>query len=182
MTRQVLLVDACVAINICSTDELPQIASRLSITFLMVDQAAGEVRELRELIDNEVVVKAIDLQSYGQGNLQLTSLLESEYPAFVELAKQIDDGEAATIVVARARNMSLATDDRKARRISKELGLPEAVHTLSLLHQYSQAAELDRVRIREMLVKVHRRASYQPRQSDPHFEWWHSYIDLPDDA
>jgi hypothetical protein len=50
----------------------------------------------------------------------------------VRLATIVDDGEAATLAVAEARGLQLATDDRKARRVCAELGLPEPIRSLHL--------------------------------------------------
>ncbi len=46
----------------------------------------------------------------------------------------VGDGEAATMAVAAARSIPLATDDRKARRVcTEELHLPEPGRTLGIL-------------------------------------------------
>ena len=91
----------------------------------------------------------------------------------------IDDGEAATIAIAVRRSFPLATDDRKARKVCADLHLPEPRRTLGILHSYADAARLPQPQIREILVKVRDRASFQPPRNDPDQKWWHDIIDDP---
>src|ERR1019366_5454476 len=63
------------------------------------------------------------------------------YSVYVELASVVDDGEAATIAVAAQRNLQLATDDRKARRLCAERRIPEPLRTLALIHAYDHIDE-----------------------------------------
>ena len=78
--------------------------------------------------------------------MDLTSLLEEgliqlmrlEHPAeeisFIDLVANLDDGEAVTGALAFRRGWSVATDDRKARRVLGQLNPPvELVSTLELL-------------------------------------------------
>jgi predicted nucleic acid-binding protein len=177
MPRAPLLLDACIVINLAATNRIHHAAEALGFTFTLVQQAASEVGYLRDTADGEVVLTPIDLNHYDSESLELISLTSKEYPRYIELARIVDDGEAATIAVASERAMPLATDDRKARRLCAELHLPEPLRTLRILHAYADAVRLPQADIRDMLVKIRDRASYQPPRSDPDRNWWEGIID-----
>jgi len=175
-----LLLDACVAINLAATDHLQRIAEALDITLALTRQAAGEVGHLRDIIDGELVSTPIDLrQLVHDGTLLVIDLAPAEYPLYLELASIVDDGEAATIAAAAQRNLQLATDDRKARRLCAERHLPEPLRTLALMHTYTDAAEFGHAHVLDLLIKIRDRASFQPPRTDPDHKWWKDHIDDP---
>ena len=176
MARPPLLLDACIAINLAATDHLQHVAEELGCTFTLVQQAAAEVGYLRDSADGNIVLTQIDLTSYGSECLEIISLTPAEYPRYIDLARIVDDGEAATIAVAAKRAMALATDDRKARRLCTGLQLPEPRRTLGILHAHADAAHLPDSEVRDILIKIRDRASYQPPRSDPDRKWWEESI------
>ena len=125
MPRAPLLLDACVAINLIATDLFPAIAEGIGVTFRLVGQAAAEVGHLRDVVDGKLVPTAINLGQYSADVLEVIDLAPPEYPVYADLARIVDDGEAATIAVAAQRRLHLATDDRKARRVCTERNVPE---------------------------------------------------------
>jgi hypothetical protein len=142
----------------------------------MVDQAAAEIGYLRDEVGGQIVRTPIDLRPYLlSGTLQFLSLTEKELPQYVRLATMVDDGEAATLAIAESRDLQLATDDRKARRVCVELGLPEPIRSLHLLHSYADAAALSEQAVRERLVRIRDRASFRPGRMDPDFKWWSAH-------
>jgi len=177
LPRNPLLLDACVAINLAATDHLAHIAQTAEVTFTLARQAAAEVGYLRDLTDGEVTLTPIDLGLYDGAALEITALIPAEYPLYVDLARTVDDGEAATIAVAAERGIPLATDDRKARRVCAELQLAEPMRTLGILHSYADAVRLQPAQLRNLLVKIRDRASFQPPRSDPDHKWWHEIVD-----
>ena len=179
MPRSPLLLDACVAINLAATDRVEQIAQATEVTFTLARQAAQEVGHLRDTADGETILTPIDLSRYDSTTLEIVGLVQPEYSLYVELTRTVDDGEAATIAVAVNRSLPLATDDRKARRVCAEFGLPEPTRTLSILHSYADAASLPRAQVRGILVKIRDRASFQPPRNDPDLKWWQDIVDGP---
>lgn len=177
MLPSALLLDACVAINLAATDRLRQIAQATCVTFTLARQAAAEAGYLRDLADGEITLTPIGLSQYDGTTLEIVSLAQPEYSLYVDLARTIDDGEAATIAIAVTRSLPLATDDRKARRVCADLHLPEPSRTLGILHSYADAASLPQAQIREILVKVRDRASFQPPRNDPDLKWWQDIMD-----
>lgn len=176
MPHASLLLDACIVINLAATNRIHHVAEALSFTFTLVQQAAAEVGYLRETADGEFARAQIDLNHYDSECLEVVRLTTAEYPRYVELARIVDDGEAATITVAAERTMPLATDDRRARRLCAELHIPEPLRTVHILHAYADAVRLPDGDIRDMLVNVRDRASYQPPRSDPDRTWWEDLI------
>ncbi|MGW4291749.1 hypothetical protein ACWEH1_01640 [Micromonospora chersina] len=177
MPDESLLLDACVAINLVATDDLVEISRALGTTFLMVDQAASEIGYLRDEVRGEIVKTPIDMADYTRtGEMQFVSLNDDELVQYVELAATVDDGEAATIAVARSRGLQMATDDRKARRICGELGMLPPKRSLAILHAYADAVALNEQAIRDRLIRVRTRASFRPGQADPDYKWWSSYV------
>lgn len=176
MQRQALLLDSCVAINLVATDHLDEIASTLGVTFTLTRQAADEVGELREMFEEEMIVTPIDLSKYASSSVQIVDLRPVEYAPYVELAASVGDGEAATIAVAHHRNLPLATDDRKARKICEAHLVPEPMRTLALLHAYVAAVPIAHDQACELLVRVRRRASFQPPRADPNRVWWIDHV------
>jgi predicted nucleic acid-binding protein len=179
LPRIPLLLDACVAINLAATDRLQQIAQATGVTFTLARQAAAEVGHLRDIADGESILTPISLSQYDGATLEIVSLAQPEYSLYVDLTRTIDDGEAATIAIAVRRFLPLATDDRKARRVCANLHLPEPRRTLGILHSYADAASLPQPQIREILVKIRDRASFQPPRNDPDQKWWHNIVDDP---
>lgn len=177
MPRTSLLLDACIVINLAATNRIHHVAQALGYTFTLVQQATAEVGYLRDMADGDVVLTPIDLTRYDGESLEVISLTAAEYPRYVELARVVDDGEAATITVALERAMPLATDDRKARRLCTELQVQEPLRTLGILHAYADATHLPQTELRDLLIKVRNRASYQPPRSDPDRKWWEDIID-----
>jgi predicted nucleic acid-binding protein len=175
-----LLLDACVMINLAATDRLADIAASRDTSFLLTQQVAGEVGYLRDIVGGELVTTAIELSQHaGAGTLQIVNLAPAEYPAYIELARIIDDGEASTIAVAVTRNLPLATDDRKARRVCEQRGIPEPTRTLSLVRSHTDAVGLDHAIIRDLLIKIRDRASFLPSRSDPDYKWWNDHVGDP---
>jgi predicted nucleic acid-binding protein len=177
MRQEVLLLDACVTINLMATDRLGEIAESLNLSFVVAEQVAAEAGHLRELIDGKVVVTPIDLhKQVAAGHLAIVGLSSAELPTYVELAAIVDDGEAASIAIALHRELPLATDDRKARRLCTERGLAEPRRTLDLLHAYADVAAIDSEACRELLAMVRQRASFLPPRADPWRTWWSSHL------
>jgi predicted nucleic acid-binding protein len=55
--------------------------------------------------------------------LQILELTEAERQDARDISRVLDSGEAACIAVARSRGLTLLTDDRRARRLARSLGI-----------------------------------------------------------
>ena len=124
-----------------------------------------------------------------QEPVDLTSLLEEgliqlmrlEHPAeeisFIDLAANLDDGEAVTGALAFRRGWSVATDDRKARRVLGQLYPPvELVSTLELLKLWAEEVQVPSDELGAAMAEMQSSASYRPGARDPLYEWWRSIV------
>lgn len=172
-----VLLDACVTINLAASGvPLEDYCAALSIAFAMTDLAAAEALYLPaddgDLPDIGPEVVEIGALA-AQGGLSIVRLSEAEVESFVGFASQVDDGEASTLAVARHRQLCVATDDRKARRLAASLDPPiDLLGTTEILRQWGTSQAERSERMPEVIRRIERRASFIPRRDDPHFEWW----------
>ncbi len=170
-----IVVDACVLINLEGTGRLDAIVRALGVDLLITEHARAEVGSLRNEVDGLIEVLPIELEEHiGSGTLTVSALWPEELPMYVELALEVGDGEASSIAAAANRGLAIATDDRKARRMSLERGLAEPIRTTGLLRGYCDVIHGDPALVRDLLLAVQKRASFVPPRSDPDFEWWWS--------
>lgn len=155
-----LLLDACVALNLLVAGLLADVAAVEPGGFGMLAAAAAEV-------------PGLDLAA-----VTVHELTEAELELFVELARNVDDGEAATLAAAHVRGWTMATDDRKACRVADALGLPKPVTTSRLLHRWSRDAGPPVQRVREILLIIEQQARFRPPSDDDDYQWWRSIIGL----
>ena len=161
-----LLLDACVVINLTASGvPFQDLARRNGVRFVMASPAAGEVLYLRE---------RIDMMGYARrGDLRIVDLEPDELASFVELAQRVDDGEAATLAVSVHRGWPVATDDRKAQQLARDLEPPiEPITTSALLHGWASKQDEPAERVAEVLRRIETRARFVPPRSDPHRRWW----------
>jgi predicted nucleic acid-binding protein len=171
-----LLLDACVTINLVAAGPIEQIARETGRRFQITRQAAREVGHLRDTADGDVVVIPVDLSRHVQpGAFEIIDMTADEIPLYVELASLVDDGEASTIAVAIKRGLPLATDDRKARRVCADRGLPEPTGTVALIRQYCEATAIEQADVSQLLGRIRNHASFQPPRSDPDLKWWNDH-------
>ena len=161
-----LLLDACVVINLTASGvPFQDLARRNGVRFVMVSPAAGEVLYLRERI--------VMMDNARRGDLRIVDLEPDELASFVELAQRVDDGEAATLAVSVHRGWPVATDDRKAQQLARDLEPPiEPITTSALLHRWASKQDEPAERVVEVLRRIETRARFVPPRSDPHRRWW----------
>lgn len=176
ISRQPVAVDACVLLNLMGSGRpLTEFAIAAGFTFMVVIQAEREVLWL-DPDDPDDPREAIDLEPLVlNGELQRLALRNEEMARFVELARALDDGEAATLAVAESRGLAVATDDRKARRILSTLHRPPAVTSTAAIARAWSVGRSEQ-EVRACLGSMERRASFLPPRNDPDGEWWRSRV------
>ena len=181
-----LVLDASCLLNLYATGRLREIAL-----------AAGMQLEVAEyVLENEVIYtwqtdatgtreEAVPVDLTPLVSEGLIRVVRMEHPddqaAFVALAAAVDDGEAATAALAARRGCSIATDDRKARRVFGEL-MPDVpmVSTLDLLKLWADESQVPGDTLREAMDTMRQGASYVPSSREPLFEWWASIMSSND--
>ena len=129
-----------------------------------------------ETREERVPVDLSQLVSDGLIHLMRLEQLEEEL-TFVDLAVSIDDGEATTGALAFHRECSVATDDRKARRVFGErFPAVPVVSTLELLNLWAQDESVSNVELQAAMTRMRTGASYVPGYRDPLYGWWREII------
>lgn len=174
----VLILDASCLLNLYATGRLGEILMVSQYRFALADYVLEEealFTLVREFADGPLEQVPVDLQpSIEDGLIEVMSLESAEEVAtFVDFAIQIDDGEAITAALATHRACSLATDDRKARRvIAAQAPTVPLVSTLDLLSEWAEASQKSTSELRAVMEAMRSGANYVPGRRDPRFEWW----------
>ena len=179
---RLLLLDASCLLNLYATGFLREIADTLPYQFAVADYVLEQealyiwLPESDETREERVTVDLSQLVSEGMIIVMRLERLEEEV-TFVDLAVSIDDGEAMTGALAFHRGCSVATDDRKARRVLGErFPAVPLVSTLELLNQWAQEESVSNVELQAAMTRMRTGASYVPGYRDPLYEWWQEVI------
>ena len=179
----ILLLDASCLLNLYATGRLLEVAQalpwQLAVVDYVMEQEALYVRTV-ELYEGEVETVPVDLSPLIEGGLIVVVRLETagEEAHFVELAANLDDGEAMTGSIARNRSHAVAIDDRKARRVLGEWAPGvRLVSTLELMQQWGASVQIEDVS--HALRSMRHGARYVPGPRDPLYEWWRNLVEGP---
>ena len=173
-----LLLDASCLLNLYATIRLREISAtidaRLHVADYVLEQEAiyTWVPDATSGQDEPVPVDVSPL--VADGLLHVIGLESiDEQTTFVELASLVDDGEAVTGALAFHRGCSVATDDRKARRVFGErIPTVELVSTLDILKLWADIGQIAATDVRAAMIAMRSGASYIPGVRDPLYEWW----------
>lgn len=170
-----VVIDTCCLINCCAAEPLDRWLPALAYTWYVPRTVRGEALYLRpaESDPGELIDEPIDLSPWIEGGIirECDAEGDAELSLYLELAAQLDDGEALALAIAQQRGWILATDDRKARRIADERGV-SVLTTPGILKRWADevSATADEVaaRIRRIAVRAH----FAPPKNDPLHGWW----------
>lgn len=173
-----ILLDASCLLSLYATGRLHDIAATMPYRFGVADYVLEQEALYTWIPDPDgggEQREPVDLSSLvGEGLIQVMPLERAaEQLTFIDLAAQIDDGEAVTGALAFHRGCSVATDDRKARRVLQELvpGVP-LVSTLELFKLWAEQGSVTDVELRSAMLAMQTGASYVPGSRDPLYSWW----------
>ena len=179
---RILLLDASCLLNLYATGFLREIVATLPYQLAVADYVLEQealyiwLPEPDETREERVLVDLSQLVSEGLIHLMRLEQLEEEL-TFVDLAVSIDDGEATTGALAFHRGCSVATDDRKARRVLGErFPAVPVVSTLELLNLWAQDESVSNVELQAAMTRMRTGASYVPGYRDPLYGWWREVI------
>jgi predicted nucleic acid-binding protein len=172
-----IILDASCVLNLYASGKFKEIVESLTeplvVINYVVEQEALFVR-YKEPDQDEEQKKTVDLSPLvPAGLLKVISMnSEKEQETFVDLASELDDGEAITIALAEHRGYCVATDDRKALKVISERGLVHTTSTLELVKRWSEVRKAPRKEIKTALSLIWEGASYYPGERDPLYSWW----------
>lgn len=170
-----ILLDACVLLNLCATDRLEEIGRCIPGGFSVAAAAREEALFLRDPGDAAQPLKPLALDLFFQrGVLQELPLATAEESLYVNIAAELDEGEAMSMAVAIYRNLDLATDDRKAIRLFASFGGdPKRLwSTLSIMKNWADSASPDGNELGRAIRAIRDRARYAPASNHLLYPWW----------
>jgi len=181
MPDSLAIIDACSLINLYASNYFESILKCQSKQFLIVEQVKNEsfyIRKTSESVEDDNK-EPIVLDPYVQsGVLQMVKLeSQTEKTLFINLASQIDDGEAATFAVAIERKMEIITDDRKAIRLLKrEAPTIVCFTTLDIIKSWTENSSIQLKEIKSVLNNILLRARYRPHKNHHLINWWQDIL------
>jgi predicted nucleic acid-binding protein len=169
----IVLQDACVLINLLAGGRFEDIARGCGFRFAIASVVAQEALFLLNADSGER--EKINLQQWRErGILEFLSLeSEAEKLRYIEMTRDLEDGEAESIAIAEARGHALATDDKKARNIIQRRALKiELWSTCGLLQHWQSKCSISEEDLVRVLANISSRAKYRPKFGHPDFDWW----------
>jgi predicted nucleic acid-binding protein len=135
---------------------------------LMVCPAVSDESLYLRPFEAEGRPEPVDLQKLiTAGLLTLCPMEEgTEVDLYVTYAEELDDGEAMSLAIAQSRNLALATDERKARRLARE-NAPQLsmISTTEIIRAWAEGK--DPSDVTAVVHSVLTRARFRPADSDP---------------
>lgn len=165
------LLDACTVLSLYATRRMAAILAVVTGSVAIVDIVAQEALYVRHLVDGKWEREPVDLSPLiATGALEVVDPDgEEEFQTFVDLAADLDDGEAMSAALAIHRRCVLVTDDRKTERLlASRLRLRS---TLDLIRAWTVADEVSDDLAREVLTAVYERG-YEPSTVHRLRPWW----------
>lgn len=179
------IIDACCLINLYASGQEASILHACG-GFSVSDEVRDEALWIRRVDEDDptrLVSQEIDLaDAIAAGHIRKCRLEEQdELSAFVRFAMELDDGEASCMAIAESRRWTLATDDRKTRRIALENGIA-LTSTPELIQKWVDATSPSEATAVDLLRRIEPFARFRPRRADPLHGWWIGLADEDDDA
>jgi len=170
------VIDTCVLLNLLATDCIGEIAEIISPSRLVCPGVSGESLYLRST-EPDGAPQAVYLDPLFAQNVFSASPLdgEQEEELYVGYSLELDDGEAMSLAIAHSRNLALATDDHKARRIAAENapGIP-ILSTPRIIHAWAEGR--NPAEVATVIRAIHGRARFFPSDNDPLLPWWTGHL------
>lgn len=177
------IIDTCCLLNLFASGEPEAILQHFGGVYVSehVQAEALWIREYDQESPPQLIPKQIDLTECIDTGAIATCQLEheQEFELFVQLAQQLDDGEASVLAIAKIRGWIVATDDRKARRIAAELGI-SLISTSEMIHTWTASEGMSDQLIGEILRNIQQFGRFVPRRSDPLYGWWTQRVEAAD--
>ena len=177
--RSLLVLDACVLINLVACGHVEEILGSLDIPAAIVRQVHHETLFIRRGGDGDDAREPVEIDLTSvleQGLLQIVSDAdEDELNTFINLTLELGDGEAMTVALALHRGHVVATDDRVALRLIGSR-VPTC-SSLELIKQWTERKHVSQVTITTTLHNLRMRGRYLPGPQHPLRSWWDRYYE-----
>jgi predicted nucleic acid-binding protein len=170
------VLDTYVLINLLATGRVAEIVRVIAPSRMVCSAVSEESLYLRPP-EAEGRPEHVDLQTLITAGVLTPCQIEggTEEDLYVTYALELNDGEAMSLAIAQSRNLVLATDERKARRIAREnVPLLSIISTAEIIRAWAEGKER-----RDVIAVVHSiltRARFRPADSDPLALWWNEML------
>ncbi len=176
-----IVIDTCCTLNLLATRRAREIVQALKIQLLDTPQVRVEALMLWTPPDSDgqrskEPVSADVLRLAG--HLEMRSLTDdATLEAFVDAAARINDADASCIALAGVLKVPLMTDDRKERRIAREL-FPsiELVSTLDVVADAARALAWSEAELSKIGSDLRWRGNFAPPRNDPRCRWYEKLL------
>lgn len=181
-----VILDACGTLNLCASGRFVPILTALGHDWYIpaaVEREAQQYRQPDPADPEKLIAVPIELAPAIDAGVLSRCDCEGEEEArlYIELAARIgDDGESMGLAIAKCRAWSVLTDDKKARRIARELGV-EVMATPEVIKLWSEIANPDIKELRSVLKAIERFANYRPGRGHEDYAWWTASIGINDE-
>lgn len=169
------IIDACCTINLYAAGDLMTMLPALGAEWHVAESVITETRYVRRADpddESKLVREPINLRpALDAGVLRTFTATDEELALFVELVVDLGDGEAMCLAVAQSRGWTLATDDRQARRVASERGVP-VLTTAEIVKTWADATAAGDATVAGVLRNIRRFARFTPHRTMPLHEWW----------
>jgi predicted nucleic acid-binding protein len=170
-----LLLDACVVVNLYATRQMPAILMASGTSHAIVNTVYREAQYVYRGGDGEDAREReqIDLLPLVASNLLpvIDATDEDELLIYIDLSRELDDGEAMTAAVAIHRGYTVATDDRKAVHVLQRHQVPLCT-SLDLIKAWAERQSVSSEMVRMALRDLRQRGNYLPANRHPLKAWW----------
>ena len=176
ITDRSAILDTCVLINLLATGRVAEIVGVIAASRMVCPAVSEESLYLRPL-EAQGQPEHVNLQPLITAGVFTPCQIEggAEEDLYVTYALDLDDGEAMSLAIAQSRNLVLATDERKARRIARE-NVPQLciISTAEIIRAWAEGKE--RRDVIAVVRSILERARYRPSDSDPLALWWNKML------
>lgn len=177
MALRQVVIDACCTLNLLATGRDVAIVQALELRMFDTPQVSGEAMYLWTApdADGERIKESTSTATLREGGYLETHSLDSDalVDAFVIAAGLINDADASCIALAGVLGLPLISDDRKERRIARDM-FPniELISTLELLQHASQRLSWSSAELAAVALNLRWRGNFAPPRQDPLGGWY----------
>jgi hypothetical protein len=171
------IIDACCLIDLLASGRVEEILQATGFAWHLPIAVPAEVQYVRQYDPapaGAIVTVPANLSPYLASGLLTPCQPDDpqEQACFVRYAARFrSDGEAMCLAIAESRGWPVATDDRKAIRIARQVGLtvpscPKRVRA------WAVATRPDSATLVRVLTDIQTLAQFRPNSSMPEAGWW----------
>lgn len=173
------VIDCCSLINLYTGWRGLEELFALKKTWHVCEAILRETEYTREYAQEGFTTVPIDLDPLLKRGVLVATQPETaaEIDDYVNLAMELDDGEAQAIAIAKNRGYVLLTDDYKAAKLASSADVGVAViSTPMLLEQWGELNAGNKARLHEIVRRISRLARFTPRADSTYYDWWRACL------